>query len=128
MSDITFIATEDAPAAVGPYSQAAISNGMLYVSGQLGLNPKTMTLAEGFNAQTQQSLDNLKAILDAAGCCTEDIVSVDVFLVDMGEFQSLNKLYADFMGDHKPARAAIQVAALPLGGLVEIKCVARVRS
>ncbi|WP_321405234.1 Rid family detoxifying hydrolase [Maridesulfovibrio sp.] len=125
MSNLDFIATENAPAAVGPYSQAVAHDNVLYVSGQLGLNPETMTLAEGFSAQAKQAVANLGAILAEAGCSVTDIISVDVFLVDMGEFKTLNEIYADFMGDHKPARAAIQVAALPLGGLVEIKCVAR---
>ncbi|WP_027183739.1 Rid family detoxifying hydrolase [Desulfovibrio inopinatus] len=125
MSDIAFITTDGAPAAVGPYSQATCTDGTVYVSGQLGLIPETMKLAEGFEAQTKQALKNLGAILKAAGCGVTDIVSVDVFLIDMGEFKTLNGIYAEFMGDHKPARAAIQVAALPLGGLVEIKCVAR---
>lgn len=125
MSELKFIATENAPAAVGPYSQAVAAEGMLYVSGQLGLIPESMTLAEDFAAQAKQAVKNLGAILEEAGCKVTDIVSVDVFLVDMGEFAVLNKIYAEFMGDHKPARAAIQVAALPLGGLVEIKCVAK---
>ncbi|BCS89852.1 RidA family protein [Pseudodesulfovibrio sediminis] len=125
MSELTFIATDKAPAAVGPYSQAVAAGGMLYVSGQLGLDPATMTLAEGFTAQAEQAMRNLGAILDEAGCAVTDIVSVDVFLVDMDEFKTLNGIYAEFMGEHKPARAAIQVAALPLGGLVEIKCVVR---
>ncbi|WP_320171675.1 Rid family detoxifying hydrolase [Maridesulfovibrio sp.] len=125
MSELDFIATENAPAAVGPYSQAVACDNVLYISGQLGLDPETMKLADGFAAQAKQSVKNLGAILEEAGCAVTDIISVDVFLVDMGEFKTLNEIYADFMGDHKPARAAIQVAALPLGGLVEIKCVAR---
>lgn len=125
MSGLDFIATDKAPAAVGPYSQAVAAEGMLYVSGQLGLNPETMKLAEGFAAQAEQAMSNLGAILAEAGCKVTDIVSVDVFLVDMNEFKTLNEIYADFMGDHKPARAAIQVAALPLGGQVEVKCIAR---
>ncbi len=84
-----------------------------------------MTLPASFSDQAEQSLKNLGAILEAAGCSVKDIVSVDVFLIDMGEFKTLNGIYASFMGDHKPARAAVQVAALPLGGLVEIKCIAK---
>ncbi|WP_027177819.1 RidA family protein [Maridesulfovibrio bastinii] len=125
MSELNFIATEQAPAAVGPYSQAVECDGVLYVSGQLGLNPETMKLADDFKAQAEQSIKNVGAILKEAGCKVSDIISVDVFLTDMNEFKTLNEVYAEFMGDHKPARAAIQVAALPLGGLVEIKCVAR---
>ena len=127
MSELNLIATNNAPAAVGPYSQAVSHDNVLYVSGQLGLNPETMSLAEGFAAQAKQSLSNLAAILEEAGCAVNDIVSVDVFLTDMAEFSTLNEIYADFMQDHKPARAAIQVTALPLGGLVEIKCVARIK-
>lgn len=125
MSKLSLIATANAPAAIGPYSQAVAAGGMLYVSGQLGLNPETMTLPADFSDQAEQALKNLGAILKEAGCSVEDIVSVDVFLIDMGEFKTLNGIYASFMGDHKPARAAVQVAALPLGGLVEIKCIAK---
>lgn len=121
---LTFVHTEKAPAAVGPYSQAVQAGGFVFVSGQLGLDPATMTLREGFEAQARQALANIGAILAQAGCAVTDIAAVDVFLLDMAEFKNLNGIYAEFMGAHKPARAAIQVAGLPLGGLVEIKCVA----
>ena len=125
MSQTDIIATDQAPAAVGPYSQAVRSGDLVFVSGQLGLDPATMAFPEGFEAQARRSLANMGAILEAAGCAVADILSVDVFLVDMAEFKTFNAIYAEFMGEHKPARAAIQVAALPLGGLVEVKCVAR---
>ncbi len=121
---LTFVHTEKAPAAVGPYSQAVQAGGFVFVSGQLGLDPASMTLREGFEAQARQALANIGAILAQAGCAVTDIVAVDVFLLDMAEFKNFNGIYAEFMGTHKPARAAIQVAGLPLGGLVEIKCVA----
>lgn len=124
MSKLDFVSTKKAPAAVGPYSQAVAAGGFLYVSGQLGLVPETMKLTEGFEAQARQALANLGAILGAAGCAVTDIVSVDVFLTDMAEFKAFNAIYAEFMGGHKPSRAAIQVAGLPLGGMVEVKCVA----
>lgn len=124
MSTLEFISTDKAPAAVGPYSQAVAAQGTLYVSGQLGLVPETMKLADGFEAQAEQALRNLGAILETAGCAVADIISVDVYLTDMAEFKTFNTIYAAFMGAHKPARAAVQVAALPLGGLVEVKCVA----
>ena len=124
MSDIKLINTDKAPAAVGPYSQATAANGMLFVSGQLGLIPGEGKLAEGFEAQTRQALENMKAILEAAGSSLTKVLAVDVFVLDMGKFADLNAIYSEFFTNHKPARAAIEVAGLPLGGLVELKCVA----
>jgi 2-iminobutanoate/2-iminopropanoate deaminase len=124
MSDIKLIHTDKAPAAVGPYSQATAANGMLFVSGQLGLIPSEGKLAEGFEAQTRQALENMKTILEAAGSSLEKVLAVDVFVLDMSKFADLNAIYSDFFTNHKPARAAIEVAGLPLGGLVEFKCVA----
>lgn len=124
MSDINLVHTDDAPAAVGPYSQATKANGMLFVSGQLGLIPGEGKLADGFEAQTKQALDNLKAILEEGGSSLEKVLAVDVFVTDMGKFADLNGIYAEYFSNHKPARAAIEVAGLPLGGLVEFKCVA----
>ncbi len=124
MSDITLIHTDKAPAAVGPYSQATQANGMLFVSGQLGIIPDEGKLAEGFKAQTRQALDNLKAILAEAGSSLDKVLAVDVFVMDMSRFADLNAIYAEYFDTHKPARAAIQVGGLPLGGLVELKCIA----
>ncbi|NDV19020.1 RidA family protein [Pseudodesulfovibrio sp. JC047] len=124
MSDITLIHTDTAPAAVGPYSQATTANGVVYVSGQLGIIPSEGTLADGFEAQTRQALENMKAILEEAGSSLEKVLSVDVFVMDMGKFADLNAIYAEYFANHKPARAAIQVGGLPLGGLVELKCIA----
>lgn len=124
MADIRLIHTDNAPAAVGPYSQATAANGMLYVSGQLGLIPGEGKLAEGFEAQTRQALENLKAIVEEAGSSMEKILAVDVFVTDMGKFGDLNAIYSEYFSNHKPARAAIEVAGLPLGGLVEFKCIA----
>jgi len=124
MSEIKLIHTEKAPAAVGPYSQATTANGMLFVSGQLGLIPSEGKLADGFEAQTRQALENMKAILEAAGSSLEKVLAVDVFVLDMGKFADLNAIYSEYFTNHKPARAAIEVAGLPLGGLVELKCVA----
>lgn len=124
MSDITLIHTEKAPAAVGPYSQATVSGDLLFVSGQLGIIPGEGKLAEGFKAQTRQALENLKAIVEAAGSSLDKVLAVDVFIMDMGRFADLNAIYGEYFSEHKPARAAIQVAGLPLGGLVEFKCTA----
>jgi 2-iminobutanoate/2-iminopropanoate deaminase len=129
MQELEFIATDKAPAAVGPYSQAVRAGGFLYVSGQLGLVPATGRFAgEDFEAQARQVLANLGAILAEAGCAITDIVSVDVFMTDLANFKLFNAIYDDFMAGHRPARAAVQVSALPLGGVVEIKCVALARS
>jgi len=124
MPNIELIHTDRAPAAVGPYSQATKANGQVFVSGQLGIIPGEGKLAEGFKAQTRQALENLKAILTAAGSSLDKVLAVEVFVMDMGRFADLNAIYAEYFSAHKPARAAIQVAGLPLGGLVEIKCVA----
>jgi 2-iminobutanoate/2-iminopropanoate deaminase len=127
MSNISLIHTENAPAAVGPYSQATRTGDLLFVSGQLGIIPGQGKLAEGFAAQARQALDNMKAILEAADSSLNQVLAVDVFVMDMGLFAELNAIYAEYFADHKPARAAIQVAGLPLGGLVEFKCVARTK-
>lgn len=120
-----FIATDTAPAAVGPYSQAVRARGMVCVSGQLGLDPKSGQFAgDTFEAQARQALANMNAILVAAGCSVTDIVSVDVFVTDLSNFKLFNSIYDEFMAGHRPARAAVQVSALPLGGVVEVKCVA----
>ncbi|MEF2230662.1 MAG: Rid family detoxifying hydrolase [Pseudodesulfovibrio sp.] len=124
MPTIELIHTDKAPAAVGPYSQATKANGQVFVSGQLGIIPGQGKLAEGFKAQTRQALENLKAILAAAGSSLDKVLAVEVFVMDMARFADLNAIYAEYFSGHKPARAAIQVGGLPLGGLVEIKCVA----
>lgn len=128
MSAMDFIATDQAPAAVGPYSQAVQAGGMVYVSGQLGLVPASGQFAgQDFTSQAAQALDNMAAILTAAGCGVPDIVSVDVYMTDLANFKQFNAIYDAFMAGHRPARAAVQVAALPLGGVIEVKCVAVAR-
>ncbi|PKN41769.1 MAG: reactive intermediate/imine deaminase [Deltaproteobacteria bacterium HGW-Deltaproteobacteria-18] len=128
MRKLDFIATDKAPAAVGPYSQAVRAGGVLYVSGQLGLAPATGQFAGAdFEAQAKQALANMGAILAEAGCAVTDIVSVDVFVTDLANFKLFNGIYDEFMAGHRPARAAVQVSGLPLGGVVELKCVALAR-
>lgn len=124
---IQTIHTEAAPAAVGPYSQATVANGMVFVSGQLGLVPSEGKLADGFKAQAVQAMENLKAILEAAGSAIDKVLVVEVFLTDMARFKEFNEIYAGYFSEHKPARAAIEVAGLPLGGVVEVKCTALVK-
>lgn len=128
MSDKRAIQTDDAPRAIGPYSQAVVSEGWLFVSGQIPLVPTTSALVEGGIAeQTQQVLRNLQAVLSAAGVGPESVVKTTIFLADMADFKTVNELYAQcFSGPTPPARATVQVAALPLGARVEIDAVARV--
>ena len=115
------INTNRAPAAVGPYAQAIRVGGMLFSSGQLGLIPETGALPEGVEAQTKQSLANIHAILEEAGFSKSDVVRTTVFIRNMNDFAAVNAIYADFFGDHKPARSCVEVSALPKGGLVEIE-------
>lgn len=122
-----YIHTEDAPKAVGPYSQAIAHGGMLYTAGQVALDPATGKLVEGdFAAQTRQVLKNLSHVLAAGGCGFGDVVKATVYLVDFADFATLNGLYAEAMGDHRPARSTVQVAALPLAARVEIDLIARI--
>lgn len=119
------ISTPDAPKAIGPYSQAVSADAFVFVSGQLGLDPKTGNLvSEDVHSQSEQALKNLSAILLAAGTELDHVVSVDVFLTDMADFQKMNAVYETFFVNHRPARAAIGVAALPKGARVEIRCMA----
>ncbi|MCI9242898.1 MAG: RidA family protein [Lawsonibacter sp.] len=118
------IAASNAPAAVGPYCHAKLAGGTLYTSGQLGLIPATGELAQGVEAQAAQALDNLKAVLEAAGMGLEDVVKTTVFLADMNDFAAINAVYAKYFPGEAPARSCVQVAALPKGGLFEIEAVA----
>ena len=118
------IATPLAPKAVGPYSQAVQLGGTLYLSGQLPVDPATGKMPEGIEAQTRQSLQNLGAILMAAGLEFGDIVKTTVLLQDIADFGAMNAVYAEFVPGDKPARVCYQVAALPMGARVEIDAIA----
>lgn len=123
MNDV--ISTPNAPGAIGPYSQAVKAGGFLYVSGQLPIDPATGAFAgDDAAAQTRQSLTNLKAIVTEAGMTLADVVKVNVFLKDMGDFAAMNAVYGEFFTENFPARAAVEVARLPKDALVEIECVA----
>ena len=115
------IHTDDAPRAIGAYSQAIRAGNTIYLSGQIGLEPATMTLAEGIDAQIDQVLRNLRAVAAAAGATLDDAVKVTVFLTDMGDFARVNQAMAQYFAQPYPARAAVGVAALPRGALVEIE-------
>ncbi len=118
------IATDGAPAAIGPYSQAIVAGDMVFCSGQLGLDPATGELADGVAAQAERALANLGAVLEAAGCTYADVAKVTVFLADIADFPTLNTVYATFFGAPPPARSTFAVSALPKGGLVEIEAIA----
>jgi 2-iminobutanoate/2-iminopropanoate deaminase len=124
----TRIATPEAPAALGPYSQAITAGGFLFCSGQLGLDPATGDFAAGdVEAQAARALMNLGNVLEAAGCTFDDVVKTTVFLADMADFAAVNAVYSRFVTDPPPARSTVQVAALPKGGRVEIEAIARLR-
>lgn len=119
------IATEKAPAALGPYSQAIRVNGMIYCSGQIPINPATGTIeATTIEEQTAQSISNLRNVLEKAGSSLSNVVKTTVFIKDMNDFAALNKVYAEMFGDTKPARSCVEVARLPKDVLVEIECIA----
>jgi len=123
--DRHIITTEEAPAAVGPYSQGIQAGALVFTAGQLGIVPGTKEFAgPDIESQTRQALENLKAVLEAGGSCLEHVIKITVFLQDIGEFSRMNGVYAEFFPENPPARSAVQVAALPLDGRVEIEAVA----
>ena len=118
------VSTEKAPGAIGPYSQGVRCGDLLITSGQLGLDPATGAMPEGVEAQARRSLENVKAVVEAAGFTMGDVIKTTVFLQSMGDFAAVNAIYAEFFPDGGyPARSAVEVAALPKGGLVEIEAI-----
>ncbi len=125
MADKTVIATSEAPAAIGPYSQAIRVGELLFVSGQVGFDPATGNLVAGdVTVQAQQALKNLQAILQAANTTMQNVVKTTVFLIDMNDFAAMNELYGTFFTQQPPARSTVAVAQLPRGARFEIECVA----
>ena len=121
------VSSAGAPAAIGPYSQAIAVSSFLYTSGQVGLDPATGELAPGgFEAQARRVFANLAAVLAAGGCGFADVIKATVYLADMADFPPLHAIYAEAMGDHRPARSTVQAAGLPKGARVEIDLVARI--
>jgi 2-iminobutanoate/2-iminopropanoate deaminase len=120
------VSSQNAPEAIGPYSQAVSSDGLVFCSGQVGLDPASGALVAGsIGDQTRQALQNLGAVLEAAGAGFASVVKVTAYLVDMGDFTAFNEAYGEFFRDDPPARATVGVSALPLGAKVEVECVAR---
>lgn len=121
------IATTNAPAAVGAYSQAILEGNLVFTSGQLGLDPASGQLQEGVAAQAKQAMDNLGSVLAEAGASYGSVVKTVIFLADIADFGVVNEIYAGYFEQDPPARSCVQVAALPKGALVEIECVAAVK-
>ena len=125
---VKMIQTEAAPAAIGPYSQATIAGGFLFTAGQIPLDVATADIVPGdIVAQSRKVMQNLSAVLTAAGLGWSDVVKTTVFLVDMADFPRFNDVYAEALGDARPARSTVQVAALPRGVGVEVELIAKVR-
>lgn len=122
----TVVSTEKAPAAIGPYSQAISNNGLLFTSGQIGIDPATGELCEGLEAQTYKALDNLKAVLEEAGSNFSKVLKSLVFITDMADFAAVNKVYQEYFPAPFPARSCVAVAQLPKNALVEIEVVAAI--
>jgi 2-iminobutanoate/2-iminopropanoate deaminase len=119
------VETNGAPAPVGPYSQGIAAGGLVFCAGQLGLDPITGELPVGVEAQAERALQNLAAVLDAAGCTWGDVVKTTIFLADVGDFAAVNAIYAKVMPDPPPARSTVGVSGLPKGALVEVEAIAR---
>lgn len=124
--ELRSVTTDKAPPAMGPYSQAIVAGDLVFCAGQLGLDPVTRQIVGGdIKAQTRRVLDNLEAVLQAAGSSLDRVVKTTVFLEDIAEFAAMNEVYAERFGPHRPARSTVQVAKLPgTGGRVEIECIA----
>jgi 2-iminobutanoate/2-iminopropanoate deaminase len=118
------IHTENAPAAVGPYSQAVKIGNLVYTAGQIGINPATGEMQEGLEAQARQVMANLQAVLEAAGAGFDTVVKTTIFITDMADFGVINGIYGAFFPQQPPARSTVAVAQLPLGALVEIEAIA----
>lgn len=119
-----YVQTDKAPSAIGPYSQAVVANGMVYTSGQIALTPEGVMLESDVVVQTKQVLENLQAVLEAAGSSMDQVVKTTIFIDSMDDFVIINEIYEDFFGSHKPARATVAVKTLPKNALVEIDAVA----
>jgi 2-iminobutanoate/2-iminopropanoate deaminase len=119
------VSTMKAPAAIGPYSQAVLVDGIVYTSGQIALTPDGTFKTDDIAGQTRQVLENLKAVLGEAGCTLSDVIKTTIYLADMDDFCVVNDIYAEYFGNHRPARSTVAVRTLPKNALVEIDCIAK---
>ena len=127
MAELRIVTTDQAPAAIGPYSQGVVAHGFVYTAGQIPLDPATMELVQGdIAAQTEQVMKNVQGVLQAAGADLATVVKTTVFLRDMGDFAPMNEVYGRWFGEHKPARSTVQAARLPRDVAVEIEAIALV--
>jgi 2-iminobutanoate/2-iminopropanoate deaminase len=125
MAALEKVQTGGAPAAIGPYSQAIVHGGLVYTAGQIPLDPASMQIVEGdVAAQTERVMQNLSAVLEAAGASLQSVIKTTVFLSDMNDFVAMNEVYGRWFGEHAPARSTVQVARLPRDARVEIECIA----
>ena len=124
MNTMKYIHTDNAPKAVGPYSQAIAVNGFIYCAGQIGLDPETNELVEGLEKQTHQIFANIKAVVEEAGSDLDHVVKTTIFLKDIADYGKVNELYGTYFLTHKPARSAVAVAAIPKNALIEIEVIA----
>ena len=124
---MTYVQTDKAPSAIGPYSQAVVANGMVFTSGQIALTPEGVMLENDVVIQAKQVLKNLQAVLEEAGSSMGDVIKTTIFLDSMDDFVVVNEIYAEAFGEHKPARATVAVKTLPKNALVEIDAVALVK-
>src|SRR5437899_1704993 len=123
--ELRVIQTEDAPKAIGPYSQAIVSGDLIFCAGQVALDPKSGEIVSGdIREQTRRVLDNLAAVLDASGSSLSRVTKTTVFLTDFAEFGAMNEVYAERFGSHRPARSTVQISFLPRGARIEIECIA----
>ena len=123
------VSTDSAPTAIGPYSQAVISNGMVFTAGQIAINPESGVIeSNDLEGQIRQVLDNLAAVLKAAGTSLKNIVKVTVFMIDLNDFDKLNEIFEDYFPEDPPARSAVQVSRLPKDVLVEIEAIASIEA
>lgn len=123
MKQMKEIKTANAPAAIGPYSQAIVSGNMLYTSGQIPINPETGEIPEGVEAQARQALTNVKNLIEASGASIDNVVKTSVFIKNMNDFAKINEIYAEFFTEPYPARSCVEVAALPKGVLLEVETI-----
>jgi len=121
---IKTVATDNAPQAIGPYSQAVIANGMIFTSGQVPLNTNGLIVGPTIEEQTHQVLKNLSAVLEAAESSLNHVVKTTIFLSDMNDFKTVNEIYAEYFGSHRPARSTVAVKTLPLNVKIEMDCIA----